>query len=91
MRTVLWFVLGFGLAFAAGVAVVAAGGLAAVGVAAHLLLQREPGMGDVLNFDPSSMAGHAPAPAAAALVVAALWLLVARRLRVQTRGRDRAA
>lgn len=91
MRTVLWFVLGFGLAFAASVAAVAAVGLAAVGVAAHFLLQREPGMGDVLNFDPSTMVGRAPAPAAVAFIIALLWLLVARRSRSQARSRDRAA
>lgn len=90
MRTVLWFVLGFGLAFAACLAAVASGGLAGVAVAAHFLLQREPGMGDVLNFDPSEMLGRAPAPAAVAIALVVAWFLVARRLRRQSRVSNRA-
>jgi hypothetical protein len=90
MRTVLWFILGFGLAFAAGLAAVASGGLAGVGVAAHFLLQREPGMGDVLNFDPSEMLGRSPAPAAVAVGFVVAWFLVARRLKRRPRMSSRA-
>lgn len=85
MRTTLWFILGYGLAFAAGFLAVAAGALAGIGVAAHLLLKREPGMSDVLNFDPSNMVGRAPYPAVFALGFAVLFFLVARRLRTQDR------
>lgn len=86
MRTLLWFILGYGLAIAAALCAIAAGGLVAVGVAAHLFLKREPGMIDVFNFDPSSMAARAPVPAAVSLGFLALYLLVGRRLRAVVRA-----
>ena len=89
MRTLLWFILGYGLAVAAAICAIAAGGLVAVGVAAHFFVKREPGMSNVFNFDPSTMVGRAPTPAAVALGFFVLYVLVARRLRADVRGRRR--
>ncbi len=91
MRTLLWFVLGYGLAIGAALCAIAAGGLVAVGVAAHLFLKREPGMIDIFNFDPSSMVAKAPAPAAVGLLFLVLYFVVARRLRLIVRAERRAA
>jgi hypothetical protein len=86
MRTLLWFILGYGLAIGAALCAIAAGGLVAVGVAAHLFLKREPGMIDVFNFDPSSMIARAPLPGAVALGFLTLYLLVSKRLRFVVRA-----
>ena len=81
MRTLLWFVLGFGLALAAALFAVAAGVLVTLGLAAHYLVKREPGMGDIFSFDPSNMVARAPAPAAAALGFLVIFFALAIRLR----------
>ena len=91
MRTLLWFILGYGLAIGAALCAIAAGGLVAVGVAVHLFLKREPGMIDVFNFDPSSMIARAPLPAAVALGFFILYLLVGKRLRAVVRAERLAA
>lgn len=89
MRTLLWLILGFGLAFAAGIFALSAGALAAIGVASHVLLRREPGMVDVLSFDPSTMVSRAPLPAGVAILFVVAFAVVARRLRSEIRARSR--
>jgi len=86
VRTLLWFILGYGLAVAAAVCAIAAGTLAGLGVAAHLLLRREPGMAGVFSFDPSGLVGRALAPALVSLGFVALYLAVAWRLRARIRA-----
>ena len=86
MRTLLWFILGYGLAVAAALCAIAAGTLVGLGVAAHFLLKREPGMANIISFDPSGLVGRAPAPALISLGFITLYLMVALRLRARVRA-----
>ena len=80
MRTLVAVATGFALGFALVAATVAAVALAVIGVGGHLLARTDRDYARVISFDPSTVASRAPYPALLAIILAAAFLVIARRL-----------
>lgn len=71
--------LGFVWMFSACLVLVSGLGLALLGVGGHLLVRARPDAGNVINYDPSTVATFSPLPIAVGTVMSLGFVLRARR------------
>lgn len=80
MKRLIVYGVGYGLGFSIVGGLIAMSVLGAIGVGGHFLAVREPGLGNVLGFDPGDVAKRAPIPGAAAAVLFVVFVVMARRI-----------
>ena len=73
--------VGFVWILTASLFLVAGSGLAFLGVGGHLLVRARPETGNVINYDPSTVATFAPLPIAIGLLLVLGFAVRLRRLR----------
>jgi hypothetical protein len=80
LRSLVSLVLGVLLGFAVAALAIFAGVLLATGVGGGILVRRQPGTARVLGYDPSHVVEKSLYPGVAALILLAIFILIARRI-----------
>ena len=73
--------LGFAWMMGASLLLIIGVGLAMLGVGGHLLVRARPDSGNVINYDPSTVASFAPVPFLLGLGLMVCFLIRAHKLR----------
>jgi hypothetical protein len=80
LRSLISLVIGALIGFATAALAIFAGVLLATGVGGGILARRQPGTARVLGYDPSHVVEKSLHPGAAALILLAIFILIARRM-----------
>jgi uncharacterized BrkB/YihY/UPF0761 family membrane protein len=89
VRRLIPLIAGFGLGFAIVAATVSATALFVIGVGGHLLARNDKSAATTISFDPSTVAARSPIPAAIAVLLLVLFVIIYFRLRRAERRYDR--
>jgi hypothetical protein len=81
--------LGALLSFGAMMLAIGAGVLLVAGIGGGILVRERPSTARVLNYDPSEVVLRAAVTGVAALIVASVYLVILRRLRMSERSKRR--
>jgi hypothetical protein len=81
VRRLIPLIAGFGIGFAIVAATVSATALFVIGVGGHLLARSDQSAATTISFDPGTVAARSPIPAAIAVLLLILFVIVYLRLR----------